>query len=109
MTLPLDNAALATSGNYRDYFEIGDKRYSHIIDPRTGRPSDNSVASVSVITGNTLTADALATGLMVMGTDQALALAAKVNLAVMIIEREGSEFRVFSSDSFESLQSARSD
>ena len=103
-TMALDNAALATSGDYRDYFEIGDKRYSHIIDPKTGRPSDNGVASVSVVTADAMTADALATGLMVMGSEKALALAAKHKLAVMIIERDGNEFRVFRSASFETLQ-----
>ena len=107
-TIALDNAAIATSGNYRDYFEIGDKRYSHIIDPKTGRPSDNGVASVSVITTDAMTADALATGLMVMGTEKALALAAEYKLAVMIIERVGDESRTFSSAGFETLQSSRS-
>ena len=106
-TVGLDNTALATSGDYRDNFQIGDKRYSHIIDPRTGRPPNNGVASVSVIAGNTMTADALATGFMVMGTERAMALAVKNNLAVMIIEREEGEFRIFSSDSFEALQSAQ--
>lgn len=104
----LDNAAIATSGNYRDYFQIGNKRYSHIIDPKTGSPSNNGVASVSVITDDVMTADALATGLMVMGAEKALTLAAKNNLAVMIIERDGNEFRVFSSGGFDTLQSTRS-
>jgi thiamine biosynthesis lipoprotein len=106
--VPLDNAAIATSGDYRNYFEIGDKRYSHIIDPRTGNPPDNRVASVSVITGDTMTADALATGLMVMGTEKALALAARNNLAVMIIERDGTGSRVFSSAGFDALRPTQS-
>ncbi|MDA9983280.1 FAD:protein FMN transferase, partial [Gammaproteobacteria bacterium] len=103
-TIALDNAAIATSGDYRNYFEIGEKRYSHIIDPKTGMPSDNGVAAVSVITADAVTADALATGLMVMGTEKALTLAAKHNLAAMIIERDGNAFRVFRSASFEALQ-----
>ena len=108
LTVSLEDAALATSGDYRDYFEIGVKRYSHIIDPRTGNPPDNSVASVSVVSDEAMYADALATGLMVLGTDKALALAAKNNLAVMIIEREGSRFRVFQSNAFEALHSIQS-
>ena len=109
LTLKLEDAALATSGDYRDYFEIGNRRYSHIIDPRTGRPPDNGVASVSVITDSAMRADALATGLMVLGTDRALAIAAANNLAVMVIERKENEFRVFKSAAFEGLESAESD
>jgi thiamine biosynthesis lipoprotein len=107
-TVVLNNAAIATSGDYRDYFEIGDRRYSHIIDPKTGGPSDNGVASVSVVTTDAMTADALATGLMVMGTEKALALAVKHNIAVMIVERDGNDFVIFSSEAFEALQSSRS-
>lgn len=105
LTLPLVNAALATSGDYRRYFDVADMRYSHIIDPRTGNPVDNSVASVSVVAGDTMTADALATGLMVMGTEKALALAARNKLAVMIIKRDGSDYRVIVSADFDRLQS----
>lgn len=109
LTLHLDDAALATSGDYRDYFEIGTKRYSHIIDPRTGSPPDNGIASVSVITDEAMRADALSTGLMVLGTNKALELAAQDNLAVMVIERQGSGFRVFKSKAFEALESTLSD
>jgi thiamine biosynthesis lipoprotein len=108
-TVPLVDAAIATSGDYRDYILIGGKRYSHIIDPGTGYPPDNGVASVSVIANDAMSADALATGIMVMGTEQALALATEKNLAVMIIERDGDSFRIFSSDAFEALQAAPSD
>lgn len=72
MIIALDNASIATSGDYRDYFEIGEKRYSHIIDPATGGPPENAVASVSVVATEAMAADALATGLMVMGTEKAL-------------------------------------
>ncbi len=106
MIIALDYASIATSGDYHNYFEIGDKRYSHIIDPKTGGPPENGVASVSVVTDEAMAADALATGLMVMSTDEALSLAAVNHLAVMIIERIGDDFRVIQSDSFEALRSA---
>ena len=105
LILNLEDAALATSGDYLDYFEIDSKRYSHIIDPRTGWPPDNGVASVSVITESAMRADALATALIVLGTRKALSLAADNNLAVMVIEREGGDFRVFKSEAFEAMAS----
>lgn len=65
----LDNQALATSGDYRNYYEYNGELYSHMINPRTGYPTENHVASVSVTASNCMTADALATALMIMGKD----------------------------------------
>ncbi len=104
--LPLRDAAIATSGDYRNYFELEGERYSHIIDPLTGSPPDHQVASVSVIADDAMTADALATALMVMGTGKALAHAAEHDLAVMVIERDGDQFLVHTSDRFRLLSSA---
>ena len=67
--IALDNQALATSGDYRNYFEYEEKLYSHIIDPTTGYPTINNVASASVTAPSCMIADALATALMVMGKD----------------------------------------
>ena len=67
--IPLDNQALATSGDYRNYFEYNGEIFSHMIDPITGYPTKNNVASVSVTAPNCTTADALATALMVIGLD----------------------------------------
>ena len=67
--ISLDNQALATSGDYRIYFEFNGELFSHMIDPTTGYPTKNAVASVSVTAPNCITADALATALMVMGLD----------------------------------------
>lgn len=70
--------AITTSGNYEQFFELstkagasgqGGKRYSHIIDPRTGYPVENNIVSVSVISKNCTTADSLATAFFVMGLD----------------------------------------
>ncbi len=72
--LSLTDRALATSGDYRNFFEIDGRHYSHIIDPRTGYPVDNHVVSVSVTAPGCTLADGLATGLMVMGPRRGVAL-----------------------------------
>lgn len=89
----LHERALATSGDYRNYFERDGKRYCHILDPRTGYPIDHQLASVTVIAPRSMTADALATGLMVLGPEKAYALAVREHLAVLLIVREGDGFR----------------
>lgn len=70
----LRNAAMATSGDYRNYYQIQGQAYSHIIDPRTGHPIQNGVVSASVVADNCTLADGLATALMVMGPVQGVAL-----------------------------------
>ncbi len=70
----LSKNALATSGDYRQFYEISGKRYSHIIDPKTGYPVQTGVVSASVVAGNCALADGLATALMVMGPEKGLAL-----------------------------------
>ena len=72
--LSLENQAMATSGDYRNYIEIDGRTYSHIIDPRSGYPVNNGVVSASVIAPTCTLADGLATALMVMGAEQGLAL-----------------------------------
>jgi thiamine biosynthesis lipoprotein len=80
--------ALATSGDYRNYITINNRIYSHIIDPRTGFPPDNSVASVTVLASNCTDADALATAVMIMGVESGLKLIeALPDTEVMIITR----------------------
>lgn len=70
----LRERAFATSGDYRRYFEKAGRRYSHILDPRTGYPVDNGVVSVSVTADTCTFADGLATAVMVMGHEKGLAL-----------------------------------
>ncbi len=67
----LDGKSLATSGNYRKFIELDGKRYGHTIDPRTGRPAMHALLSASVIAKDCVSADALGTALMVMGTEAA--------------------------------------
>lgn len=68
--LSLENAALATSGNYRNFYERDGKKYAHTIDPRTGRPVQHSLLSATVIAPDCATADAYATAFMVMGLEE---------------------------------------
>lgn len=70
----LEDRALATSGDYRNFYNIEGQIYSHIIDPRTGRPVQNGVVSASVMADNCTLADGLATALMVMGPKDGVAL-----------------------------------
>jgi thiamine biosynthesis lipoprotein len=73
-SLPLREQALATSGDYRNFFEIDGVRYSHVIDPATGYPVVTGVVSASVIADNCTIADGLATAIMVMGHEKSLEL-----------------------------------
>ncbi len=70
----LKNQALATSGDYRNFFTVDGKRFSHVIDPKTGYPVSNGVVSASVVAGDCAFADGLATAVMVMGRSAGLAL-----------------------------------
>lgn len=70
----LEDQAMATSGDYRNYTVVDGRTYSHIIDPATGYPVDNGVVSASVIADTCVFADGLATALMVMGPDKGLAV-----------------------------------
>jgi FAD:protein FMN transferase len=73
-TVSLDNRAMATSGNYRNFYEVDGKKYAHTIDPVSGRPVQHSLLSASVFANNCMTADALATACMVMGVEKAVTL-----------------------------------
>lgn len=82
--IPKDNA-VATSGDYRNYFETDGQRFSHIIDPATGKPINHNLVSVTVIHPSSMTADGLSTTLMVMGNDQGMKFAVENNLAALFI------------------------
>jgi len=64
--------ALATSGSYRKFYEMNGKKYSHTINPKTGKPVEHTLLSVSVLASNCTNADAFATAFMVMGKDKTL-------------------------------------
>ena len=83
--IELSGRAMATSGDYRNYFEADGKRYSHIIDPDSGKPISHNLVSVSVVEETCSMADALATGLMVLGPEQGIKLAEKHKLSAFFI------------------------
>lgn len=84
----LENMGLATSGDYRNFHEIDGVLYSHILNPKTGRPVTNNIASVSVKADNISFADGLATAIMVMGVKEGLKLVNSLkNVECLIIER----------------------
>lgn len=88
--LPLNNTALATSGNYRNYFRINNQRYMHVIDPVTGWPAENNLASVTVLADTCMLADAWATSLLVMGLERGMVIAEQLGLpALFIVNRDG--------------------
>lgn len=71
----LENSSVSTSGNYRNFYEVNGKKYSHFISPFTGFPQQSNLLSVSVFAKDCLTPDAMATGFMVMGLDAAFEFA----------------------------------
>ena len=79
----LSNASVATSGNYRNYFEFNGQRYSHTLDPRTGYPTTHDTLSVTVIASAAEVADGMATALLVMGHETGLAFAEQNELAAL--------------------------
>ena len=83
----IGDCAIATSGDYEQFVVIDGVRYSHIVDPRTGRPA-RGIASVTVLTQRGIDADALATGLFVMGVEKGLALVEELKNtdALMVLE-----------------------
>jgi len=89
--IPKDNA-VATSGDYRNYFEVEGRRFSHIIDPVTGKPINHNLVSVTVIHPSSMTADGLSTTLMVMGMEQGMAFAVKNDLAALFIAKTENGF-----------------
>ena len=88
-----NDQAMATSGDYRNFFEADGVRYSHTIDPRTGNPVKHNLASVSVVGGSCMHADAWATAINVLGADEGLQLAQRENLDVLIVNRSGDDFK----------------
>lgn len=88
--LGLDHKALATSGDYRNYVADESGLRHHILDPRTGRPATHTLASVSVMADDCMTADAVATALFVMGTDEGMAwVGQQEGIEALFIDREG--------------------
>lgn len=86
--IPVSNLAVATSGDYRNYFEQDGRRYSHILDSQTGRPVTHNTASATVIAENAMMADAWSTAMLVLGRERGLEIAERNGVAVMFLDRE---------------------
>jgi len=108
--IALESAAIATSGDYRNYFEKDGKRYSHSIDPRTGRPIEHRLASVTVVADRCIDADAWATAFLVMGDEAALEIANQQSIAVYMLVKAKAEakdqFTAVYSDAFKQYLTA---
>jgi thiamine biosynthesis lipoprotein len=104
LVVPLADLSIATSGDYRIWFERDGQRYCHEIDPHSGRPIVNGVASVSVVAADCGYADAMATALMVLGAKEGIALAEREKIAACFILRDGAGgFDVRQSGAFAAL------
>ncbi|MCU0940865.1 MAG: FAD:protein FMN transferase [Burkholderiaceae bacterium] len=102
--VPLQGLAIATSGDYRNFYEQDGRRVHHEIDPTTRAPAAHRLASVSVVHEACRHADAMATALFVMGPERGLALAREQRLAALFIVREpGGGFRDLASPAFAAL------
>lgn len=95
------NMGIATSGDYRLYFEENGVRYSHLIDPLTGKPIKHNLATVTVFHPSSAVADALSTAINVMGPEKGLAIAEKHNIAIYMLVRSGDGFEEIVSSKFE--------
>lgn len=97
----LDNRAMATSGNYRRFYEENGTRYAHIIDPKTGYPAMHNLLSATVFANDCMTADAYATAFMVMGVEgskEFLAARKDLDLDVFFIYNENEHWATYSSE-----------
>ena len=93
MMLALHGLSVATSGDYRRFFSRGEARFAHTIDPRSGMPINNQLASVTVVHAQCMAADAWSTALTVLGVQDGLALAEQQGLAARFLQRDGNSFR----------------
>lgn len=104
-SIALVDQSVVSSGSYRKYYEKDGMRYSHTIDPNTGRPVTHTLLSASVVTNDSYEADALATAFMVMGKDKALQFIEThmPGLPAFFIYDENGENKTYATPSFEKL------
>ncbi|MFL9941924.1 FAD:protein FMN transferase [Paraburkholderia graminis] len=98
--IEIADVAIATSGDYRHWTESEGMRTSHTMDPRTGAPLKNSIASVTVLADTCMDADAYATALLVLGTEQGIQLAREKQLGALFLVREANELRAIGTGCF---------
>lgn len=98
--IQITDSGLATSGDYRNYFEKDGSRYSHMIDPRSGYPIKHNLVSATVIAKSATEADAFSTAMMVLGPQQAIKVAKENNISVYLIIKNGENFDAIFSKEF---------
>lgn len=103
LIVPVSDFGLATSGDYRNFVMKDGKRYSHILDPVTGKPVTHELASVTVLAENAMRADGLATAILVLGTQNGMELANRLMLPVFFIIRGENGFIEKRSVAFQTL------
>lgn len=101
--ISIGNNAIATSGDYRNYYEEDGVRYSHLINPKTGKPIQHNTVSVAVVHPSSMVADGLATAFNVMGVEKALALANENDIAALVIVKNGDKFEELTSSTFDDV------
>tara|TARA_B100001027_G_scaffold51731_1_gene34452 strand:- start:12 stop:944 length:933 start_codon:yes stop_codon:yes gene_type:complete len=100
----LTDKGLATSGDYKNFFTKNGKKYSHIINPNTGKPITHSTKSVTVIHKNSMKADGWATALLALGSVDGLKIAEKEKIAVLFIDNIDNKLIKFESNAFLDLK-----
>lgn len=103
----ISGLGMASSGDYRNYFERDGERFSHIIDPATGRPITHRTASATVVAEDAMLADAWATAMLTLGRERGLEVAEEHSIAVMFVERDAEatelQFNTWTSPDFDTL------
>ncbi|ALD93712.1 Membrane-associated lipoprotein involved in thiamine biosynthesis [Cupriavidus gilardii CR3] len=99
----LHGLSVATSGDYRRYFDSGGRRYAHTLDPRTGYPVSHALASVTVLHRRCMMADALSTALTVLGPEAGMAFATQRGIAARMLLRTPSGFTERMSPAFAAM------
>jgi thiamine biosynthesis lipoprotein len=99
----IEPLAVMTSGTYRHYFDVDGKRYSHILDAKTGVPVDHNTVSVTVLHDNVTQADAWSTALLCLGRTAGIEAANQAGIAALFIEQQGEAFNEYRSVPFDAL------
>lgn len=107
--IAVDGFGLSTSGDYRNYFEQGGKRYSHAFDARTGAPVSHTLASVTVIHPSALMADGLSTLLLILGPERGWDYAEKHDIGAFFVIRADTGFVTRTSHAFERLSAGKTE
>jgi thiamine biosynthesis lipoprotein len=101
--LHVTDTSVATSGDYRNYFEHDGRRFSHTIDARTGHPVTHDLAAVTVVNTSTAYADSMATALLVLGPDEGPELARELGIAGYFLVRNQTGIREITTPDFDRL------